>query len=155
MLIARAWTKIKRIALGFLCAYLLLACTPTRMTLVSPPSGPFPSPSAPNLPTKTNPTDPAPAPTQPAVTQVFQGPLSVTINAPLDNATVHASPVEISGRADPGTVVTLNDHDLLIDASGAFRVQLPLEAGANLIEITASDAQNNQGFAYLTIHYEP
>ncbi len=73
----------------------------------------------------------------------------------MDNEAVQNSPVEIAGRADPGTVVTINDNILLVDNSQAFSLQLALEPGANVIEITASDTSENQGFAYLTLYYDP
>lgn len=98
----------------------------------------------------------SPPPPQPVSTQpAFQGPLSVRIQQPADNETVTQSPVEIRGEADPGTVVTINDTVLLVDANRAFSVQATLDLGTNLIEITASDPQAHQGFAYLTVFYEP
>lgn len=99
-----------------------------------------------SAPQKIIPTDPA---------QVFLGPLSVILTNPLDNSTVNDSVVKISGQADSGTTISINDEVILVDDRRLFSIPVTLEPGMNLIEITASDANNNQGFSYLTVFYEP
>lgn len=85
---------------------------------------------------------------------VFYGPLSVVITQPVDNSTVHQSPLVISGKADPGTVISLNDEVVLVDDSGVFTSQISLAPGINMIEITASDFQNHQDYSYMTVFLE-
>lgn len=84
----------------------------------------------------------------------FQGPLSVIITKPSDNDVVSTSPVRIEGEANPGTVISLNDALVAVDASHKFSVQIPLQSGLNTIEIVASDEQGNQEYGFLTLSLE-
>jgi hypothetical protein len=143
LLSARTTRFVAAFILACVCA--LPACS---QAVVAPGSHPDPTVQPLSSPI-------TPQPTQNQPTTFFKGPLSVTITRPLDNDTVQTSPVEITGQADPGTVVTIDDNVILVDSTQAFSSQLVLEPGANLIEITASDANENQGFAYLTLFYEP
>lgn len=147
---APAW-KVAAILLGLILVYLLSACAPEAVVTVAPAPSPTLPPATHPAPTLTD-TQPS-APTQTGL--VFDGPLSVIITSPTDDATVSVSPVQISGQADPGTVITINDVVLLVDQTGAFTTPLPLESGTNIIEITASDANNRQEFGFLTINFEP
>jgi len=85
---------------------------------------------------------------------IFYGPLSVVIRHPADNATVYETPVIVSGNANPGTVISLNEEVILVDESGNFQSPISLEPGMNMIEITASDFQNHQDFSYMTVFFE-
>jgi hypothetical protein len=105
-----------------------------------------------------NPTlspQPSPSSTPTQHPPIFKGPLSVIITQPSDNEMIRISPVEITGQADPGTVVTINDTILLVDGSQKFHTKLDLEPGINVIEITASDPNDHQDFSYLTLVYDP
>jgi hypothetical protein len=84
----------------------------------------------------------------------FQGPLSVVITKPDDNAVLSTSPVMIEGEANPGTVISLNDALVIVDASHKFNVPIPLQNGLNTIEIVASDEQGNQEYGFLTLSLE-
>ncbi len=139
--------SLRRILISCLCIAGLSACN-----LLRPIPPPAPAPVvAPQVNTQPILLTPAAAPTLTS----FSGPLSVIIHRPQEYETLNASPVEISGEADPGTVITLNAEVVLVDDSRSFAVQLPLENGTNLIEITASDLQGNQDFSYLSVFYEP
>lgn len=85
----------------------------------------------------------------------FQGPLSVILFDLTDNAVVTTSPVPLTGEADPGTVITINDVVILVDDDRSFSANLVLEPGDNVVEITASDLKDQQGFSYINIIYEP
>jgi hypothetical protein len=84
----------------------------------------------------------------------FQGPLSVIIFDLEDNTVVTTSPVTLTGEADPGTVITINDVVILVNEDRSFSAQVVLEPGNNLVEITASDRDGQQGFTYINISYE-
>lgn len=117
--------------------------------------------SLPTLPI-TSPTqaDPLPTPSQSNTdvptqeSEIFFGPLSVVIRHPSDNATVYQTPVIVSGDADPGTIISLNDQVVLVDETGSFQSPISLEPGINMIEITASDFENHQDFSYMTVFLE-
>ena len=50
----------------------------------------------------------------------IDGPLSVVIESPAENVVVNQSPIEISGQADPETVLTINDVIVLIGPDRRF-----------------------------------
>ena len=142
----RFWKSIGNISFAFV---LLCACTPgrtiNRLNTSVPSPLPQQEPTA-NLPTSITLVTPT--------RLAFDGPLSVKIYQPADNEILDTATVLMTGEADPGTVININENILLIDDSHTFSVEIALESGINLIEITASDAQNNQDFAYLTLYYE-
>jgi hypothetical protein len=84
----------------------------------------------------------------------IDGPLSVVIESPSDDITVNQSPLEISGQADPGTVISINDEIILVQEDRRFSVQIALVEGINLVEIIASDLDENQEAFYLTVDFE-
>lgn len=139
-------------AVKFLMALLLLcACAPTPVRVpVDSKTARAPIETLAPTYTKTIPTA-----TRDAAVEVFQGPLSVIIKSPADNAVVQVSPVEINGEANPETVISINDVVILVDEKRTFQALIPLQPGENLIEITASDVEGKQDFAYLTLLYEP
>jgi hypothetical protein len=123
--------------------FLSSACEPFSSPL-SPPAADLPP-----VQTSVN------TPDHPESTQApFQGPLSVILLQPGDNALVPASPVRITGEAEPGTVISFNDVPVIVDTSRKFVVDIPLEPGINTIEIVASDDQGNQDFKFLTLTLE-
>ncbi|HEX9017733.1 MAG TPA: hypothetical protein VF806_01010 [Anaerolineaceae bacterium] len=131
-----------RIVIPLLIAFMLFACTPAvTLPFAQPATG-----AATGAPVNPQTSDPSTA---------FQGPLSVVITSPADEDTVTASPVEFSGRANPGTVININDSVVLVGATRAFHVKVNLATGDNLVEITASDPQGGQGTAYMSIQYQP
>ncbi len=81
--------------------------------------------------------------------------LRLKILSPEPDAVVNVPQVNVTGQGTPGAVVTLNEAILIIDATGAFSVTLPLVEGPNLIEIEASDASGNGTYLELTVTYEP
>lgn len=84
--------------------------------------------------------------------QPVHGPLSVMIDSPLDNAELTDPTVALSGEADPETVISINDQIVVTGSDRKFSVPLTLEAGPNVIEITASDAAGNQGTVFMTLY---
>ncbi len=81
--------------------------------------------------------------------------LRLKILSPEPNAVVNVPHVDVTGQGTPGAVVTLNEAILIIDATGAFSVTLPLVEGPNLVEIEASDASGNGTYLELTVTYVP
>jgi hypothetical protein len=85
----------------------------------------------------------------------LSGPLSIVIESPADNETVTQTPLEIRGQAEPNTVITFNDTIIVVGDDGRFSVKIDLEDGINIIEIIASDLDENEVAYYLTVEYEP
>ncbi len=85
----------------------------------------------------------------------MQGPLSVLITSPADGAEITGGAVELKGEADPETVISVDDQIVVAGQDRKFSIPLNLSAGLNIIEITASDLDGNQGTVYLTLTYTP
>lgn len=137
-------------AITMLVLILLCACVQTEETPVAD-STPTTSPTLEILPPTSFPTITISPSTE---VSVFYGPLSVVILQPADNTTVQESPVTVSGKADPGTVINLNDEVVLVGETGVFQSLVSLTPGMNMIEITASDFQNHQDYSYMTVFFE-
>lgn len=144
--------------LVILSSMLLASCVQSQ---TSDPSQTSPSPTSatPNSPIK--PAAPTYTAQPPAIKPEnnpsnggIDGPLSVVIESPAENVVVNQSPIEISGQADPETVLTINDVIVLIGPDRRFSVKVDLEDGINLIEIVASDLDEHQEAYYLTVDYE-
>jgi hypothetical protein len=98
---------------------------------------------------------PLPAQTLPPAGDGFDGPLSVVIFFPADEAVVFTNLLQVSGEADPGTVLEINDFVVVVGADRHFMVEVPLEEGMNIIELTASDDNESEESGYLVVTYEP
>jgi hypothetical protein len=143
---------MKRIALFASLILLLAAC-----------SAPTPTP-APVEPTQAVATQAAPAspvPTEAPTEMAAPLPLFtpeptlIQILSPLDGAVVNTPQVEIVGTAPIGAVVSVDDAILIVGSDGQFKITVTLVEGPNVIEIIASEASGNQGYALLGIFYEP
>jgi hypothetical protein len=61
----------------------------------------------------------------------------------------------VSGRTRVDAVVTVNDDAVTPDADGRFEAVVALEFGANIIEVVASVASNEQDSIVITAVYLP
>jgi hypothetical protein len=78
--------------------------------------------------------------------------LAVTI--PQDGATVRAKRVAVEGTVEPaGALVQVLGEDVPVDA-GRWRAEVPLEPGANLVDVAASATGRRPDFASLRIVLE-
>jgi hypothetical protein len=64
-------------------------------------------------------------------------------------------PFFLQGTAPAGTVLTVNEQILVVDETGTFQVDVPLEDGPNLVEVVASNAAGDEVEFLLTIYYNP
>ena len=73
-------------------------------------------------------------------------PVHLTVSAPADSATVHGDTVEVRGRVRPAdaTVVVLG-HEASV-SGGDFRAEVPVEEGANVIDVGASASGASSAF---------
>lgn len=61
----------------------------------------------------------------------------LTVNSPVENATIHAQSVSVSGTTDPDTAVTVNTLPAYVDSNGKFVKVLPVFAGNATISVKA------------------
>lgn len=83
------------------------------------------------------------------------GSLTVKLLEPQDGVTVNTDLLTVRGEAPPETVVTVNDDILVVGADGKFESDVALEEGPNVIEIVASDLEDNEVTFIVTVTYEP
>lgn len=82
------------------------------------------------------------------------GSLSVTLFTDSD-LEVSTSPFVLQGAAPAGTVISVNEQVLVVDSSGAFSMEIPLEDGPNLVEVIGSNTVGDEVDYLLTITYNP
>jgi hypothetical protein len=85
---------------------------------------------------------------------LHQGPLTLTIYSPQDQATVSNSKVDLRGNVSEDAVLTVND-DIYVLKPGEFTQSVSLSEGLNAIQIVASDLSGNEIDTILTITYQP
>ena len=70
-------------------------------------------------------------------TSILSAP-KVTINSPADDITTTASVIEVSGKTEKDTTISIDGELVPLDPSGNFNYQIKLQDGKNIIEIVAS-----------------
>ena len=84
-----------------------------------------------------------------------QGSLSIQIYSPQDGELFNSADIQVTGKAPPETVISLNDQIVLVPASGIFSIPVSLEEGPNILELVASDSTGAEMDIILTVVYEP
>ena len=79
----------------------------------------------------------------------------LTVTQPDDNSTTTSDKVEVKGLTSPGAVVTVNGNLAEVNEEGNFTMMVVLEEGPNLIEVIASDSEENQESRTLATIYVP
>jgi hypothetical protein len=82
-------------------------------------------------------------------------PFPLTLLAPRDGETTNTSPLLVSGVTAPGAIVSVNDVVSVADVEGRFDLMVSLQAGPNVLEVIASQADGQQAFAIVTVMYQP
>ena len=82
-------------------------------------------------------------------------PFPLTLNAPRDGETTDTSPLLVSGVTAPSAIVSVNDVVSVANVEGRFDLLVPLQAGPNVLEVIASQADGQQAFAIVTVMYQP
>lgn len=68
---------------------------------------------------------------------MYAGTPSLQVNSPADYVIMKSTPVEVSGRTDPDTVLTINDQDVVVNEKGEFLVKIDLAPGLNTFNIVS------------------
>jgi hypothetical protein len=79
----------------------------------------------------------------------------LTISAPNDGSTVKADSVEIAGRVSPARAAVLVLGEPAVVSGGGFTAKVPLEEGANVIDVAATMPGRSAAFAALRVTYDP
>jgi hypothetical protein len=110
--------------------------TPTRTT--SPTTTPSATPTPTQIPTAT-PT-PIPTPTHTPTPTATPVPLSLSLLYPAEGARIESESVRVAGTVTGDTTVTVAGVAVAVAADGSFFGDVVLDAGANSIEVVATDA---------------
>lgn len=78
---------------------------------------------------------------------------SLTISRPLDESVVYESRITVSGETEPDAVVSINGIITDVDYQGKFSSEVNLDAGPNIIEVVASDLNDNEESVVLAVIY--
>ncbi len=86
-------------------------------------------------------------------------PPRLTVTSPSENILLHASSVSVAGRSDPGAIVTVRNRNApggsvatrTVGDDGRFSVPVALVAGANRIDLTATDRAGNATSVSITL----
>lgn len=81
--------------------------------------------------------------------------LPLTLFSPADGIEVNTPDVEVMGAARPDTVVSVNGELVDTNALGIFSASVVLEEGPNIIEVAATDIDNNTRFEPVVVFYTP
>lgn len=89
------------------------------------------------------------------VTLKNSGP-TLSIDSPTDGADIHGgSPIQVKGKTDPDSSVTINDFQAIIDSSGNWSYYLTLVSGGNDIKVTSTDGAGNKTDKAIHVNYSP
>lgn len=82
-------------------------------------------------------------------------PPKLEINSPQDNASIISDNkfVVVSGKTDPQSTISVNDHIAVVNPDGSFSYQQSLNDGDNTLKITAQDNAGNQTSTEIHVKY--
>lgn len=87
---------------------------------------------------------------------VKRSPPSLEITSPSPNATITGdkNTVDVVGKAEEGSTVTLNDRFVVVRNDGSFFYTVPLSDGDNTLKVIATDAAGNQTIVERKVTYQ-
>ena len=88
------------------------------------------------------------------ITYLHKAP-SLSIDAPSDGASFHKDDktVEVKGKTDPGTRVTVNDFWAIVDTEGNYSYTFVLKDGDNQIKVVTTDEAGNKAEKEIKVNY--
>lgn len=81
--------------------------------------------------------------------------LPLEITTPEKESIVTSPEILVEGITTADAVVSINEAIIAVDEEGKFSTELILGEGPNLIEIIASDYEDNEASVLLTVIYVP
>lgn len=82
--------------------------------------------------------------------RIAQGP-KLEVFSPVPYYKIHDSQVVLSGKADPGSVVALNNQRIPVGADGVFEAEFNAPPGSTLLQISAFDDHGRSTTEYRTV----
>ncbi|MEK9130460.1 MAG: helix-turn-helix domain-containing protein [Patescibacteria group bacterium] len=78
-------------------------------------------------------------------------PPTLIIQAPIDNLTISELTIDIIGKTDVNSNVTINDQEILKNSDGSFNKKINIQQGLNLIKISAKKEHSRETIQYRKI----
>ena len=119
------WTPALGLVLGLVLILGLVGC------------GKDPDPNAIPVQTEISTRTPEPIPT--LVVSLTQEVIPLTLWSPTDGAQIASGAVRVLGQTRLDAAVAVNGIPVAVDSDGTFQRDIPLEEGANLIEVVSTD----------------
>lgn len=90
-------------------------------------------------------------------TIIDRTPPKLTVDTPDDNATINDGTrhVTVSGKTDPDAHVTITGRVVVVRSDGSYSYSMPLNDGANKLEVIASDEAGNTTTIDRNVTYQP
>jgi hypothetical protein len=79
----------------------------------------------------------------------------LTISTPGDSSSVKSDTVKLAGRVSPARASVLVLGEPAVVSGGEFSADVPLEEGANVIDVSATMPGRSAAFAALRVTYDP
>ncbi len=86
--------------------------------------------------------------------RVFIAGPKITLNSPINGSSTDRNIVEVTGKTENTTHISINDRPILIDESGNFNESLLLVPGYNIIMIEAKDKFDRKITERLDLFYK-
>jgi hypothetical protein len=131
-----------------------LIAAPTAASASLAPAAATPAPVSTGGQTSLPSSPPAADPVERPFVEQTSGSLTVRLFA-TEDMTAAAPSYTLEGLAPAGTVVSVNQAILVVGETAAFAVEVPLEEGPNLVEVTASSPAGDEVSFLLTVDFEP
>ncbi len=87
---------------------------------------------------------------------IKRSPPALEVNSPAPNTTITGdqNKVDVSGKAEEQSSITVNDRFVVVHNDGSFSYSYPLNEGDNVLKIIATDAAGNQTIVERTVKYQ-
>lgn len=87
----------------------------------------------------------------PYVIKYLTGQPKLDISSPKDGDKINSDQTAVSGKTDPGDVVTVNNRYTIVSGDGSFTYTLNLNSGDNKITVVATDPAGNKTTKEFTV----
>ncbi len=90
-------------------------------------------------------------------TTIDRTPPKLTVDSPSDNATVNdgTHKVTVTGVTDEDMKVTITGRIVVVKSDGSFTYSMPLNDGANKLEVVSTDTAGNSTTVVRNVTYQP
>lgn len=74
----------------------------------------------------------------------YAGSPTLILSTPAKNAVVKEDQIEVTGKTDPGAILTINNQEISINENGSYTTKITLTPGINTITIVSANKFNRK-----------